>query len=366
MIKRRNRLKELLINGIREGVYPGAALIAAKDGQVFFSDKAGNRLKAHEPLPIKRDTIFDLASLTKPLATTLALMKLVDDGIISLDQTLMSLLSKTLPPEKRALTPRLILCHSAGFVDWKPFYLKLGRFKIEKRKELLRDWIMDIPLIHEPGRSTVYSDLGFMVLEWVIEESAGMPLNRFLDQNFYGPLGLERTFLHNGDEPMRFMEDQFAATEDCPWRKKILQGNVHDENAYALGGFSGHSGLFGIAEEVYTLINLLREHFLGQRGDYLNQDTVRTFFTRQCISDSCTWALGWDTPSPKDSSAGKYFSDKSVGHLGYTGTSMWMDPENDVIAVFLTNRVHPTRKNEKIRAFRPILHDLIMDEAGVV
>ncbi len=116
-MKRQDRLKELLIKGVREGVYPGAALIVAKDGQALFSHEVGNRLNAPGPQPVKRDTIFDLASLTKPLATTLAMMKLVDDGKISLDQTLMGLLSRTLPPDKRALTPRLILCHSAGFVD---------------------------------------------------------------------------------------------------------------------------------------------------------------------------------------------------------------------------------------------------------
>ena len=121
-----------------------------------------------------------------------------------------------------------------------------------------------------------------------------------------------------------------------------------------------------MAEEVYTLMNFLREHFLGQRCDYLNQETVRSFFSRQDISDVCTWALGWDMPSPKDSSAGKYFSEKSVGHLGYTGSSIWMDLENDVIAVFLTNRIHPTRENVRIREFRPILHDFIMKEVGVV
>ena len=144
--------------------------------------------------------------------------------------------------------------------------------------------------------------------------------------------------------------------------KKVIQGEVHDENAFSLGGYSGHAGLFGVAEEVYQIVNLLREHYLGKRDDYFRPSTIREFFTKQNIAKDCTWVLGWDTPSAKDSSSGKYFSPNSVGHLGFTGTSIWMDLDKDVFVILLTNRIHPTRENEKIRAFRPKLHDLIMEE----
>ena len=204
-----------------------------------------------------------------------------------------------------------------------------------------------------------------MVLEWVVEEIAGMKLPQFLRKHFYDPLGLNKTFFYEHGVPLRFGEDQFAATEDCPWRKKVLKGIVHDENAYALGGYSGHAGLFGNAREVYTLISLLREHYRGEREDYLRPETVRAFFTRQDLVKGSTWALGWDTLSPENSSSGRYFSKRSVGHLGFTGTSVWIDLERDVIVILLTNRVHPTRKNEKIRAFRPVLHDMVMKELGL-
>ncbi len=137
---------------------------------------------------------------------------------------------------------------------------------------------------------------------------------------------------------------------------------MHDENAYAVGGYSGHAGLFGTAEEVCKIIKLLREHYFGMQQDYLKPETVRTFFTRQDKVEGSTWALGWDTPSLKDSSSGRFFSENSVGHLGFSGTSVWMDLEKDVVVILLTNRVHPTRANEKIRAFRPMIHDLIMKE----
>jgi CubicO group peptidase (beta-lactamase class C family) len=158
----------------------------------------------------------------------------------------------------------------------------------------------------------------------------------------------------------RYPAEQYAATEDCPWRGRVLRGVVHDDNAYALGGYSGHAGLFGTVLDCYAVVNLLREHYRGLREDYLKASTVRAFFTRQDIVIGSTWALGWDTPSKTGSSAGRYFSQKSVGHLGFTGTSLWMDLEKDVIVILLTNRVHPARANEEIKAFRPQLHDAIM------
>jgi CubicO group peptidase (beta-lactamase class C family) len=221
---------------------------------------------------------------------------------------------------------------------------------------------MESPLSYQPGKKAIYSDLGFMVLEWVIEECTGNPLHMFLDGNLFSPLQLKRTFFYNSALPFRFGEDEFAATENCPWRKMVIQGLVHDENAYAVGGYSGHSGLFGTAEEVYMVADLLRSHFLGERQDYLRPETVRAFFSRQDLVEESTWALGWDTPSPHNSSSGKFFSPRSVGHLGYTGTSLWIDLEKDIVVIFLSNRIHPSRKNEKIRAFRPILHDTIMQE----
>lgn len=359
-MEKKDYLLELLIKGAREGVYPGAVLLVSHKGEIVFFKEVGYSSLIPHPISMNKDTIFDLASLTKPLATTLTIMKLVDEGKVYLDQPLESLLSKPIPRDKCRLTPRLLLSHCAGLADWKPFYLELERFRPEKRKGLIRERILEMPLVYSPGEGTLYSDLGFMILEWVIEENAGISLDRFLDRHFYGPLSLEKTFLSSVSCPLRFKGEQFAATEDCPWRKKLVLGCVHDENAFVLGGYSGHAGLFGIAEEVYILVNFLREHFYGMRNDYFKPETVRTFFTRQDIVNGSTFALGWDTPSPQDSSSGKHFSENSVGHLGFTGTSIWMDLDRDVIVVFLSNRIHPTRDNDKIKVFRPRLHDLIM------
>jgi CubicO group peptidase (beta-lactamase class C family) len=382
-------VRKLLEDGLKEGIFPGVVLLVAKHGQVEFFQEAGYRSIIPEKLPMKKDTVFDLASLTKPLATTLAMMKLMEGGVIDLDQPLSELIPSGLLSDKAELTPRLVLCHCAGLVDWRPYYLKLVEHPLEQRKSILREWVAQEPFAYRPGEGSLYSDLGFMILEWVIEEMAGMSLPQFLDRNFFSPLVLKQTFFRGtseeGNPPWspfakggregaprregRFTagpaKKEFAATEQCPWRKRIIQGEVHDENAWALGGYSGHAGLFGAAEEVYNIVNLLREHYLGLRGDYLKPETVVTFFAPQKIVKHGTWTLGWDTPSPENSSSGKYFSRNSVGHLGFTGTSIWMDLEKDVVVILLTNRVHPTRNNDKIKAFRPKIHDAMMKELGL-
>jgi len=360
-----SRVEALLEKGRQEGVFPGAVLLVAQGGfrRIFLA--VGKRALFPRPLPMEKETLFDLASLTKPLATTLAVMKLVDAGAIELDQPIQAILPHAVPEDKRGITPRLLLSHSAGLVDWAPFYLDLEGVAPKERKAVLRESLLELPLAHAPGIGALYSDLGFMLLEWAVEIAARMPLPRFLEQVFYGPLQLNDTGFFAGDLPPRCHADRFAATEDCPWRKRIIQGSVHDDNACALGGYSGHAGLFGTAAEVYVLADLLREHWLGERNDFLKPETVRTFFKRQDRVKGSTWALGWDTPSRVNSSAGSYFSETSVGHLGFTGTSLWMDLEQDVIIVFLSNRVHPTRKNDKIKAFRPVLHDHVMQALGL-
>lgn len=371
-----NKIVQVLEKGLDEGVYPGAVALVGRGEQIVLFEAVGNRSSVPYPAAMKKDTIFDVASLTKPLATTPVMMKLVDEGKVELDQCLGQLLPKAGLGDKKELTPRLLLCHSAGLVDWKPFYEKLVDFPLKDRKRVLREWIIEEPFAYEPGKGATYSDLGFMLLEWVIEERAGENLPEFVQRHFYGPLGLKRTFflgtseIGNSPRPPimkmgRISTEEFAATEDCPWRKKVLQGEVHDDNAWALGGYSGHAGLFSDAEGVYAIASMLREHYLGMRRDFFRPETVREFFKRQDIVKASDWALGWDTRALEGSSAGKYFSRSSVGHTGFTGTSMWMDLDKDVIAIFLSNRVHPKRDNDKMKRFRPMIHDAIMEELGL-
>lgn len=359
-----NEIYELLISGLKEKAYPGAVLLVAQSENIVFFHNVGNRAVKLKPLPMEKETIFDLASLTKPLATTLAIMKLVDEGLLDLDKPISYLIQPFPWKDKTDITPRLLLNHSAGLPDWKPFYLDLIKYPLEERKSVLQQSIMEEPLYHEPKTVSLYSDLGFILLEWIIEITAGQDLSSFLNVTFYRPLGLETLYLDQITADPIYEKNRFVATEYCPWRKEIIQGHVHDENAYALGGYSGHSGLFGTALDVFTLTTALVKIYHGTRSDLLSTETVRTFFSRQGIVPGSTYALGWDTPAEKNSSAGSYFSPISVGHTGFTGTSVWIDLEKNIAVIFLTNRIHPSRSNEKIKDFRPKLHNLIMQELG--
>jgi len=348
--------------GVEEGVFPGAVLLAARGEEILFHQAYGHASLIPEKHSLKLGTVFDLASLTKPLATTLGIMKLVETGRLSLDQPLELGMDRPLRTKNSKLTIRLLLAHSAGFPAYQTYYLDLIHQSGDK-KEILRDWVKKEPLLYPPGSQTLYSDLGFILLEWIFEQAAGEGLNAWIRKNIYTPLGLT----HLGFRPLSQSgvpdPEAYAATEDCPWRKKVLRGEVHDENAYAVGGISGQAGLFGTATEVFQLLRALKRAWdQPKTPNIFNGEWVRVFWERQDEPRGTTRTLGFDTPTQTDSSAGRFFSQKSVGHLGFTGTSFWLDLERDLTVVLLTNRVHPTRANEKIKTFRPLIHDLVFQE----
>ena len=361
---KKERLDILLQEGVSDRVYPGAVLLVVERGKTVFFRAVGNAAEHPRPVPMKKETIFDLASLTKPLATTLAVMKQVDGGTLGLDELMGELLPGVAMADKRGITPRMLLSHASGLRDWEPFYTRLDDVPTGKRKQKVREWILASSLLFSPGSKELYSDLGFILLEWIIERKTGRPLDQYLREQLYGPLGVRGLFLYDASRPPSAEKAEFAATEACPWRKRVLQGEAHDENAYAMGGYSGHAGLFGTATDVGAIGNFLLRCYNGSERELLRPDTVQTFFSRQREARDATWALGWDTPSPQGSSTGSYFSEKSVGHLGFTGTSIWMDLDKQVVVILLTNRVHLSRKNDKIKAFRPMLHDCVMEALG--
>jgi CubicO group peptidase (beta-lactamase class C family) len=203
-----------------------------------------------------------------------------------------------------------------------------------------------------------YSDAGFILLGEVIEAVTGTPLDAFCRQEIFGPLRLGDVGYRNL-ERRRPVGAPAASTEECPWRRCVLSGEVHDENAWIMGGVAGHAGLFATGRQVWQFAQGLLEGLKG--GPWLaSPPTVRTFATRQGAPDGSTWALGWDTPTPGKSSAGRYVSPAAIGHLGFTGTSLWIDPPTQVIVVLLTNRIHPSRQRQGIRTFRPLIHDAVM------
>ena len=345
---------KLMRQAITDKVFPGGVLLVAEKEEIVFFEAYGYaHLSNHAPMT--KDTIFDLASLTKPLGTTLAVMRLIQNDQIGLEDPLGQILSEFADTDKAGIKLKNLLYHDSGLPDYRPYYKTLKRTARDSRKSSLKKLLVQEPLVNPIGKTVVYSDLGFMILAWVVEHVAGQRLDHFVAEEIYQPLGLNHLFFisRNPAEP----RGHFAATENCPWRKEILEGQVHDENAYVIGGVAGHAGLFGTADNIYRLLIELLSIYRGQRKSALfHRDLLHRFFKRLPGTDK---ALGFDTPSATGSSCGRGFSQNSVGHLGFTGTSFWMDLEQSVIVILLTNRVHPSRENESIKKFRPVLHDTV-------
>ncbi len=348
------KVDELMRQGVADRVFPGAVLLVSRNGGILFFEAYGTANLATRR-PMTRDTIFDLASLTKPLATTLAVMALMRRGRLALDQTLDALLPLLAATGKGRITIEHLLAHHSGLPDYRPYYLALCTRPEVERRAYLSELLAAEPLIHPVGERALYSDLGFMLLQQVVETISRISLDRLVQTEIYRPLGLDGLFFPGIEDPGP--PQRFAATEQCPWRGMLLEGVVHDENAYAMGGVAGHSGLFGNAANVWRLVDALHATYSGRRdGTVFDRKLLKRFFQRYRSSDR---ALGFDTPAMENASAGRRVSRNSVGHLGFTGTSFWLDLDTGIAVILLTNRVHPSRDNTAIRGFRPVLHDAV-------
>ena len=337
-------------------IFPGAVLLVARDEEILLHEAWG-MADFSSGRAVTLETVFDLASLTKPLATTLAVMRLVHQGLLELETPLSTVLPVMAGTDKAGVTVRQLLSHASGWPAWQPYFERLRTLPQEERRPWLARYLAEEPLVAAPGKVFLYSDLDFLALGLMVEACSGMRLDRFVQQEIYRPLGMEDLFFNPLDEPP--VARSYAATEQCPWRGCLLCGAVHDDNAYTLNGVAGHAGLFGTAAGVWTLLRALRRIYLGE-GDsgWLSRSLVETMWTRVERSD---WALGFDTPSAQGSSTGGRFSPNSVGHLGFTGTSFWLDLDRGITVVLLTNRVHPSRSNVRIREFRPRIHAAVME-----
>jgi CubicO group peptidase (beta-lactamase class C family) len=346
----------MMHRAMANGIFPGAVLLVGHNGRVRHHQAFGCAdLFSGERVTC--DTFFDLASLTKPLATTLAVMHLVRQGAIELDRSVAEIVPGLMGNGHQAITIRHLLSHCSGLPPTRPYYFRLCHLPHADRIDALKRWVRREPLLFQPGAQEAYSDLGFMMIQWLVEALSGLPLDRFVAQNIYRRLADDVPFFVGRYSPGK-KRGCFAATELCPWRGRLLKGQVHDDNAYAMGGIGGHAGLFSTAAAVFHLVQTLLDVDAGSRCHGLfEKDCIQTFFKRQPLG---RFALGFDTPSSEGSSAGRFFARDSVGHLGYSGTSFWMDRQKAVIIVLLTNRVHPTRFNPGIKAFRPQLHDAVM------
>jgi len=368
-----SEVEQAFNTAVEEGVVPGATVVVRCGKDIAFEGVFGLRSIVPERSPLKIDTVYDLSSLTKPLATTIAVMLLARDGKFRLDDRVTRFFPNFGVHGKIAVTFRHLLAHCSGLPAWRPFFQRIAEIEKGGRVNFMASYgakEFTYEEIHRekpeapPCTKTIYSDEGFITLGETIEKVSSVALNRFCREKIFRPLGLRATdYIDISLVRSRRLEpvaDMFAPTEICPSRKRLLVGEVDDENAFAMGGVAGHAGLFAPVREVDRIAAELIACYAG-RSDFVPQKIIREFWTRDQTVSGSTWALGWDTPSPQGSSSGHHFSPKAVGHLGFTGTSLWIEPDREIAVSLLTNRVHPRRDNQAIREFRPKIHDLIME-----
>ena len=308
------------------------------------------------------ETIFDLASVSKVVATTTMAAMLYERGLLDLELPLASVVSEFTNSHFAAgdgrrdqVTLRMLLAHSSGLPAYEKIYLRA-----ESRDELLAA-AFAVPLAHDPGNQAEYSDIGFILLGLALERLADDSLDHFAQQEIFGPLGL----VHTTFTPPHAWRNKIAPTvNDHSFRHRLIQGEVQDENASVMGGVAGHAGVFSTAHDLATFANAM----MAQRGEpegsdarpLLRPETLALFTRRESSPEGTSRALGWDTPS-RPSQSGRHLSSGAYGHLGYTGTSLWIDPERELSITLLTNRTWPDCANQAIKQIRPRLHDAMVD-----
>jgi CubicO group peptidase (beta-lactamase class C family) len=362
-------LDSIMRAGIAAGAAPGAELVVARYGRVVELRGFGHLdTTTSSPVP-DESTLWDLASLTKVVATTTAAMLLEQDGLLQIDRPVHDYLPDFDAPDKAAITVRMLLEHRAG--------LEAGAdlWRSDRGRAAYLAQINARPLLYPPGDSTVYSDWDFVLLGLVVERLSGLPLDRFVQQRVFGPLGMLETGFNPLAGGLELPADsdctaalgyataatlaRIAPTEvDTEYRHMHLRGLVHDPNACALGGVAGHAGLFSSARDLAIFAQMMLNG-----GDYdgvrvLDPEEIAVWTARQRPGSSR--ALGWDTPSGS-SSSGMFFSTRAFGHTGYTGTSLWLDPERGLFVILLTNRVNPTARNTRHEALRRAVANAVQE-----
>jgi CubicO group peptidase (beta-lactamase class C family) len=361
-------LTRFLVQSIAQRAFPGALVAVGRHDTVLYLHAFGH-LDYEHGQPVTTRTVYDLASLTKVVGLTTAMMQLVEEGKVGLDTPAVRYVPAF---HDNAITIRQLLTHSSGLPAWKPFWQQ-----VHSRAEMFA-LVNAEPLEQSPDAKMVYSDLGAMVMTQVVENVTGERLDRYLQIHLFRPLGMRDTrYL-----PPANWRKRIAPTEmDTTYRHRLIRGEVHDENAASMGGISGHAGLFStgpdLARFAQALLRTLRGEGSSGRalartrrgafeahlpGGFVDSATVAMFTAVQNPALSSR-ALGWDTPS-KGSSAGDALSPHAFGHTGFTGTSIWIDPTKDLFVILLTNRVYPTRQNEQILQVRPRVANLAVEAAG--
>lgn len=349
-------LDPLMAEQIARQAFPGASLAVGFRNQLVFQKAYGKLDNSPEAQPATPETIYDLASLTKVITATTLAMRLFEQDQLKLDYPVHRFLRPFQGEGREKITIRHLLTHSSGLPAHLPLY------KDTRGKGAFVQKILQVPLEYQPGTKAIYSDLGIILLGDIIEKITAQPLDQLATEQIFRPLGMSQSFFN----PKPNVAARIAPTENDPWRGRLLRGEVHDENAYAMGGVSAHAGLFGTSGDLSVFCQMLLNGGVYDHRRIVRRSTLEQFTARQDFPKGSSRALGWDTPS-QGGSAGSEFSPSSFGHTGFTGTSIWVDPKRELFVILLTNRVHPTRENNAIREVRRLVADAVakaVDEAG--
>jgi CubicO group peptidase (beta-lactamase class C family) len=353
----------LLTDAIGRHIFPGAAFGVLQGGEQLTIEAIGGFTYQPDSPRVQPDTIFDMASVSKAIATTAMAMQLWERGQLDLDEPvglrlpefLRGISEAEIPASlKRTITARMLLAHCSGLPAYAPLYKECDT------ASALLDACLHMPLDAVPGTRAAYSDIGFILLGYLLETVAGERLDSYCRREVFAPLGMNST-LYCPTSDLKPSIPPTAAADN--FRHRVLQGEVHDDNCWVLGGVGGHAGVFSDVADTLRLADCL----LHGGHAIFRPETVSLFTQRQNRPPTSGWALGWDTPTTP-SSSGKFFSAHSVGHLGYTGTSVWIDFDKDLAVVVLTNRTYPGVGNKhssgEIKSVRPRFHDALMQELG--
>ena len=340
------RLDSVIRAAIADHATPGATIAVVRRGKLLLLKGYGHTDWARGAPRANDSTMYDMASLTKVVATTTAAMILEDEGTLDLSRTVASYLPEYDVPDKRAITVRMLLTHTSGIRSNFPLW------KEAKGREQYLAGMVTFPLVREPGSAVEYTDWNMVLMQFIIERLTGQTLDQFVQARVFGPLGMRDTRY----KPPESLKPRIAPTETEDFRGGQVWGVVHDETAWALGGVSGNAGLFSSARDLAVFVQMLLNGGSYGGVQLIKPSTVARWTARQ--RPDASRALGWDTPSPQ-SSAGRFFSLRSFGHTGFTGTSIWADPEKELFVVLLTNRVNPTRDNQKIGPLRRAVADVV-------
>ncbi|MBC7929052.1 MAG: serine hydrolase [Rubrivivax sp.] len=345
-MKREPNISSMLEEHISAGDFPSAVYLVAERGRIRFGDALGEAVREPSSLPATLETIYDLASLTKPLVTGLLAALLVERGMVEPDGAVSLYLPEFGREDKRSITVRQLLTHTSGLPAWLPLYALA-----DDDPAHVLETIAAQMLEQEPGARVVYSDLGFITLGLLLQRVEELPLPELARREIFGPLGLARTFFNpeksfqtevaacesGGNTYERDMcETQHGAKPAGNWRERTIWGEVHDGNAYFLGGAAGHAGLFSTARETLRIA----EQFLPHTTRVLVPDTCALFRTNMTVGLNEARSFAWQLAPTPDSTAGPRLPPESFGHLGFTGTSCWIDPTSERVFILLTNRTH--------------------------